>query len=175
MRKPTFSILALTVLTLLAGSQARAQSYSNAVIALNPVAYWPLTENVAAAPGLYVATNSGTLGAVANGYYETWYQTFGSTTLLPTNVIQHPVGVTQDGDTALQNSLIGQHVIIPRTTNGVVNSAVTLTPPFSIEVWVYPTNGAASGGIKPLVGEGFVNTLNGPGLGNQAVSQGVTV
>ena len=83
--------------------------------------------------------------------------------------------MTADGDTALQNSMIGQHVVIPRATNGVANSAVTITAPFSIEVWVYPTNGAATGGIKPLVSEGFVNTLNGASLGNQTVAQGVTI
>jgi len=162
-------------LLLAAGTAGRAQTYSNAVIALNPVAYWPLTETVAAPAGLYIATNSGTLGAAGNGYYETWYQPMGGTTLLPTNVIQHPLGVTADGDTAMQNSIIGQHVVIPRATNGVANSAVTVTPPFSIEVWVYPTNGTAAGGIKPLVSEGFVNTLNGASLGNQTVTLGVTI
>ena len=174
--KNTLLIAATAASLLLAGGTAgRSQTYSNAVVALNPVAYWPLTETVAAPAGLYVATNSGTLGAIGQGYYETWYQPFGGTTLLPTNVIQHVAGVTADSDTAMQNSIIGQHVVIPRATNGVANSAVTITPPFSIEVWVYPTNGAAAGGIKPLVSEGFVNVLNGPSLGNQAVSQGVTI
>jgi hypothetical protein len=166
---------AAAALLLAGGTAGRSQTYSNAVVALNPVAYWPLAETVAAPAGLYVATNSGTLGAIGQGYYETWYQPFGGTTLLPTNVIQHVASVTLDGDTAMQNSIIGQHVVIPRATNGVANSAVTITPPFSIEVWVYPTNGAASGGIKPLVSEGFVNVLNGPSLGNQAVSLGVTI
>jgi hypothetical protein len=141
-------------LLLAVGTAGRAQTYSNAVIALNPVAYWPLAETAAAPAGLYVATNSGTLGAAGQGYYETWYQTMGGTTLVPTNVIQHPAGVTADGDTAMQNSIIGQHVVIPRATNGVANSAVTITPPFSIEVWVYPTNGTAAGGIKPLSARG---------------------
>src|ERR1039458_9661896 len=40
---------------------------------------------------------------------------------------------------------------------------------------VYPPTGPPSGGIKPLVSEGFVNALNGPGLGNQAVTLGVTI
>ncbi|HVM46736.1 MAG TPA: DUF2341 domain-containing protein [Candidatus Acidoferrum sp.] len=174
MRNKTLIHAAFTSLVLLGGTAARAQTYSNAVMALNPAAYWPLSENVAT-PGLYVATNSGTLGATGNGYYETWYQPFGGTALLPTNVIQHVPGITADGDMAMQQSLIGQHVVIPRVLNGVSNAAITITPPFSIEVWVYPTNGSAVGGIKPLVSEGFVNALNGPGLGNQAVSQGVTV
>jgi hypothetical protein len=33
---------------------------------------------------------------------------------------------------------IGQYVVIPRTTNGVANAGVTLTAPFSIELWVNP-------------------------------------
>ena len=166
--------VAFASLALLAGTHCQAQPYSNAVTALNPVAYWPLTENVAAPAGLYVATNSGTLGAVGQGYYETWYQPFGaSPAMLPTNVIQHPLGVTKDNDAALQDSLIGQHVIIPRTTNGVANAAVTLNPPFSIELWVYPTN--TGGSLKPLVSEGFENILNGPSLGNQTAWEGVTI
>jgi hypothetical protein len=177
MRNKLFLGIAAASLILAAGTAVRAQTvYSNAVMALNPVAYWPLAETVAAPAGLYVATNSGTLGAAGNGYYETWYQPMGAgTALVATNVIQHVAGVTADGDTALQNSMIGQHVVIPRATNGVANSAVTITAPFSIEVWVYPTNGAATGGIKPLVSEGFVNTLNGASLGNQTVAQGVTI
>src|ERR1035441_6802840 len=172
--KNTLLIAAAAASLLLAGATAgRSQTYSNAVVALNPVAYWPLTETVAAPAGLYVATNSGTLGAIGQGYYETWYQTMSGTTLVPTNVIQHPVGVTKDSDTALQNSMVGQHVIIPRNTNGVPNSAVTISPPFSVELWVYPTN--TGGLLKPLVSEGFVNTLNGVSLGNQTVSLGWAV
>ena len=175
MRNKSFLLATAASLLLAAGTSVQSQTYSNAIVALNPVAYWPLAETVAAPAGLYVATNSGTLGAAGNGYYETWYQTMGGTTLVATNVIQHVAGVTADGNMAMQNSIIGQHVVIPRATNGVANAAVTITPPFSIEVWVYPTNGAASGGIKPLVSEGFVNTLNGASLGNQTVSQGVTI
>ena len=175
MKNRLFLGAAAASLLLAAETTVRSQPYSNAVVALNPVAYWPLTETVAAPVGLYVATNSGTLGAVGNGYYETWYQTMGGTTLVPTNVIQHPVGVTKDSDTALQNSIVGQHVIIPRSTNGTANSALTITPPFSIELWAFPTNGAASGGIKPLVSEGFINAHNGSLLGNQAVPQGFAI
>src|ERR1035437_10203065 len=97
--KNTLLIAAAAASLLLAGGTAgRSQTYSNAVVALNPVAYWPLAETVAAPAGLYVATNSGTLGAIGQGYYETWYQPFGGTTLLPTNVIQHVASVTLDGD-----------------------------------------------------------------------------
>ena len=75
MRNKLFLGIAAASLILAAGTAVRAQTvYSNAVMALNPVAYWPLAETVAAPAGLYVATNSGTLGAAGNGYYETWYQ-----------------------------------------------------------------------------------------------------
>src|ERR1035437_11065234 len=98
MRNRLFIGAAAAVLALAVVTAARAQTYSNAVMALTPVAYWPLAETVAAPAGLYVATNSGTLGAVGQGYYATGYQPFGGTTLLPTNVIQHVASVTLDGD-----------------------------------------------------------------------------
>ena len=58
----------------LAQSAALAQNYPNAVLALNPAGYWPLSENTTPPFGYYIATNSGTAGAAANGYYQTWYQ-----------------------------------------------------------------------------------------------------
>ncbi|HLX70997.1 MAG TPA: LamG-like jellyroll fold domain-containing protein, partial [Verrucomicrobiae bacterium] len=152
-------------LALVAAVSARAQSYSNAVQALNPVAYWPLAESTA--PGsLYVATNSGTLGAAGNGYYETWWQTNGNPGLLTNgNSIVHIAGaITGDSDTAMQQGAVGQYVVIPRTTNGVFNPGVTLTAPFSIEAWVFPTNGTANQ-LKPILVEGF-NTVLATNLNN---------
>lgn len=164
------SILALT-----AAFSAQGQTYSNAVQALNPAAYWPLTESTAPSGGLYVATNSGTAGAAGNGYYETWWQTNASGVLTNGNSIVHVTGaIPGDSDTAMQQGAIGQYVVIPRTTNGVINSAVTLTPPFSIEAWIYPTNGTLNQ-LKPIIAEGFNNvqatnlnyitTTEGVGLG----------
>jgi len=34
----------------------------------------------------------------------------------------------------------GQYVVVPQTTNGVHNAAVTITAPFTIEAWVMTTN-----------------------------------
>src|SRR6185312_2836908 len=149
------------VVACLAAVSAQAQSYSNAVMALNPAAYWPMTETTApSADGLYIATNSGSLGAAGNGYYETWWQTNGvSNTLTNMNSIVHVAGaISGDSDTAMQQGAIGQYVVIPRTTIGVVNSAVTLTPPFSIEMWIFPTNGTANQ-LKPILAEGFNNVV----------------
>ncbi len=149
-------------LAFLAATQAQAITYSNAVQSLNPVAYWPLTETTApAAGGLYIATNSGTAGAGGNGYYETWWQTNGSPGQLTNgNSIVHIAGaIVGDTDTAMQQCTIGQYVVVPRTTNGVINSAVTLTPPFTIEAWIFPTNGTANQ-LKPFLSEGFNNVIN---------------
>jgi hypothetical protein len=142
----------------LAAMPVQAQTYSNAVQALNPVAYWPLTETTpSSSAGLYVATNSGTLGASGNGYYETWWQPDASGVLTNLNSIVHvPGALLGDSDVAMQQGAVGQYVVIPRTTNGVVNPAVTLDPPFSIEMWIYPTNAAANK-LKPVFAEGFNN------------------
>jgi Concanavalin A-like lectin/glucanases superfamily/Immunoglobulin domain/Domain of unknown function (DUF2341) len=161
-------------LTLLTGAVLHAQPYSNAVVALNPVGYWPLQETTAPASGYYVATNLGTAGAAGNGYYQTWYQPNG-TGFFPTNNIVHVPGATGDGDMAMScNTAAGQYVILPRTTNGVPNSSVTITAPFSIEAWINSAN--TNLGLQPIITEGrnavaldpntgFTNTYTGFSLG----------
>src|SRR5215469_2099064 len=60
----------LVIITQLIIPAARAQSaFSNAVMSLNPVAYWPLQETVQP-PAAHVEVNLGSLGAVANAYYS---------------------------------------------------------------------------------------------------------
>src|SRR5690348_14200098 len=161
MQAKTLSGLTAAALTLVAGLTVQAQSYSNAVVALNPVAYWPLTETVQPPFGAYIATNLGTAGSAGNGFYETWYQPWntGTNTLYyQTNNIQHMAGAIGDGDTALQcvngGAGTGGFVVFPRTTNGVVNPAITITPPFSIEFWVNPNTLTA--GVRPMVNQGRV-------------------
>src|SRR5689334_14014737 len=73
MIKKLSMFIGLCFMTAVTGS-VRAQSYSNAVMALNPVAYWPLQETTPTPNGYYVATNLGTAGVAGNGYYQTWYQ-----------------------------------------------------------------------------------------------------
>src|ERR1041385_7618682 len=80
MRKNIILSLAVAALALVVGNFAQAQSYSNAVVGLNPVAYWPLTETTQPPSGAYIATNLGTAGANANGFYETWFQPFATGT-----------------------------------------------------------------------------------------------
>jgi len=159
MRKNIILTVAVAALAVLAGNIGWAQPYSNAVVGLNPVAYWPLTETTPPPFGAYIATNIGTAGATANGYYETWFQPFatGTNTLYyQTNNIVHVAGAIADGDTAMSCTHAaagtGQYVVFPRFTNGVANPAVTLVPPFAIEVWVFPTT--TTGTVMPIVNEG---------------------
>src|ERR1700678_2800126 len=66
---PGVYIFTLTAAFLFAASTSQAQSaYSNAVMSLNPVAYWPLQEKTPA-PRYDMETNYGSLGAVGNAYY----------------------------------------------------------------------------------------------------------
>ncbi|MGH7967914.1 MAG: LamG domain-containing protein, partial [Limisphaerales bacterium] len=139
---------------LLAGAVGHAQPYSNAVSSLNPAGYWPLSETVAPPSGDYVANNLGSFGAVGNGYYQSWYQPSG-TSFYATNSIQRTNGPIGDGTAAMQCNYStgpGQYVVLPRFTNGVANSALTIQPPFSIEVWANPAN--TNHGLLPLVTEG---------------------
>src|SRR5690242_3391808 len=110
-------------LALAATLPAHAQSYSNAVVALNPVAYWPLNETAQPPFGAYIATNIGTAGAAGNGYYQTWFQPLSTGTNViyyQTNNIQHIPGAIGDGDAALNCTRAangaGGYVIFPRTT-----------------------------------------------------------
>src|SRR5437660_4691473 len=47
----------------------------------------------------------------------------------------------------------GQYVVFPRSLNGSPNSAVTLTPPFAIELWAMPYT-TATNSVMPIVTEG---------------------
>ena len=145
---------------------AHAQPYSNAVTSLNPVGYWPLNESVAPPQPLNLtAHNLGTLGAVGNGFYGAWYQPSGNTWFITNNIVLTN-GVTADGDAAMNCQFKpGQYIILPRNTNGVANSALTIVPPFTIETWVNPgTTGSQLGGI---VSEGEVQlNAGGPNTNN---------
>jgi hypothetical protein len=154
------------VLALIVGTVAQAQSaYFEAVTNLNPAAYWPLNETTQPPDGQYIATNSGTAGAAGNGYYGSWYQPLANT-FYATNHILHTAGTTGDGDTALQCSEVtgaGQYVVIPQTTNGVHNSLVSITAPFTIEAWILTTNVTVSGATantRGIIGEGH-NSVQG--------------
>lgn len=176
MRK-TLNIAVIAAATVLGTcGSAVAQVYSNAVMALNPAGYWPLQESGGPSPaGYYVATNLGSLGAAGQGYYQTWWQTnTTSFTLTNMNSIVHITGaIAGDPDTAMSQGQIGEYVVIPRTTNGVANAGVTLTAPFTIEAWIYPTNASANT-LKPIISEGFT-TVQATNAGYISTSEGTAL
>lgn len=121
MNKNPYTILMSSLLILFSTIMARADnSYSNAVMALNPVAYWPLQETNQPPPRPF-ATNEGTAGSAYNGAYS-GIVTLGNTGALP-------------GDPDTSASFAG---------NGVVDvpfgSKLSIQAPFSVEVWALSTN-----------------------------------
>src|ERR1039458_2790515 len=122
----------LTIASVLLGTPAVwAQSaFFTAVTNLNPVAYWPLQET-AQPPIADVETNYGSLGAPANAYYSS------------ANVFKGASGIPSgDSDPAVScaSGLNGSFLAVPLTDSRVVLPA----GPFTVEVWVYPTNTSAS-------------------------------
>jgi hypothetical protein len=144
----TLKIFALVSLAMLAGNMSQAQSlYSNAVMNLNPVAYWPLQETTQP-PSYDVETNYGSLGSIANAYYAStnaWHGQSG--------------GIAGDGDTAVRfTAAAGSFAIVPTTDN-----RVSLQPgqPFTVECWVRPTVQSSTRGIITQTGPNNAGGLNG--------------
>ncbi|SPE52242.1 exported hypothetical protein [Verrucomicrobia bacterium] len=169
MRKQILMGLAATALALSPWSAVLAQSYSNAVMALNPAAYWPLNENIQPPqPINLTALNLGSLGATGNGYYGAWYQPAGATWYLTNNIVRsNAVTFPFDGSTAMAcQRAPGQYVVVPRNANGAPNTNITLNPPFSIEAWLQiGTTGNALGDIVSQGGTVNLNT-GGPNTNN---------
>jgi hypothetical protein len=146
-------------------------AYFEAVTNLHPAGYWPLNETAqppAAFSVTHTAENLGSLGAQANGYYGAWYEASGTAWFLTNDIVQAPA-VTAPFDSSvgmLCQGEPGQYVIVPRTTNGIMNTNLTLTPPFSIEAWV--NMGSVANGLLDIVSEGGFATVNcgGPNTNN---------
>jgi hypothetical protein len=157
--------LAVLCLALASLSTGKAQPYSNAVVALSPVGYWPLNETTAPPSPLNItARNLGTLGASGNGYYGAWYQPSGNTWYLTNNIIQsNAVTFPFDASKSLWcQAGPGQYVVVPRTLNGAANSGVTLNPPFTIEVWLRQGRQGLTNVLGTIVSQGgFVNLNTG--------------
>src|SRR5690348_10035432 len=104
--------MAAVVPAFLAPTGAQAQSYSNAVMALSPTAYWPLTESAAPPPAINLtAANLGSVGSAGNGSYGAWYQPSGTTWYLTNNIVQTN-SVIADGKTMLCQRAPGQYVVV---------------------------------------------------------------
>jgi len=66
----TCGVLAASLSLLAAGAAHGQSAYSNQVMSLNPVAYWPLQETVQPQPA-NIEFNNGSYGAIANLIYAT--------------------------------------------------------------------------------------------------------
>jgi hypothetical protein len=69
MRKESL-LVATAALVAFAGCPTARADYSNTVMSLNPVAYWPLNETIPPGPGVITATNLGTLGSAFNATFK---------------------------------------------------------------------------------------------------------
>jgi Concanavalin A-like lectin/glucanases superfamily/Immunoglobulin I-set domain len=143
MNKRSFNLIVSALVVLVSTIIAQGDnSYSNAVMSLSPVAYWPLNETTAPPPA-YVAVNSGTLGAQANGYYGNDYYPSGTGFNLLTLFTGPTTGVTSDGDAAAQfngganNNDNSGYVLIPDANHVLDKGPV----PFTAEAWVKPGGG----------------------------------
>ncbi|HEX3627073.1 MAG TPA: DUF2341 domain-containing protein, partial [Verrucomicrobiae bacterium] len=168
MQKSTLARLLGIVLILGACVTTWAQTYSNAVMGLNPAGYWPLNETAQPPQVLdLTATNSGSVGAAGDGYYGAWYQPLGNQWYLTNNIVME-AGPIAGADQAMncQTATAGQYIILPRNTNGVPNAAVTVKEPFSIEAWV---NCGNLGGYRTIISEGGETAMNtgGPNATNR--------
>jgi len=114
-------------LTGLAAMSSHAQSYSNAVMALNPVAYYPLNENTAPPAGISVATtNYGSeSGQNLTNRADIIYGHPGPLASQPTDTSDY-----FNGGTAFANAT--------HDTN------VSVAPPFTIEGWFLSKNVGAT-------------------------------
>ena len=129
---------------LLSAATGHAQSaYSNLVMSLNPLAYWPLQEKVQP-PRYDTETNLGTLGSIANAYYY-------SSQAVATN-IGAIIGDPDGSRNFLGSGNSGAGV--PTTDH-----RVSLFPgqPFTVECWARATGG-----------QSYVGIVNQTGLGNNA-------
>ena len=129
---------------------ARGQvNYSNVVMSLNPVAYWPLQETTPA-PRYDVETNYGSFGPIANAYYAS------------TNAAVENQGAIA-GDSDGSRNFLGNSssfAVVPTTDN-----RVSMRPgqPFTVEAWARATGNNSYVAIVNQTGRngsGGINAAN---------------
>src|SRR5581483_8418923 len=127
MRKTTVACSITAILTLAAVAPIHAQSaFSNAVIALNPVAYWPLNENVTPPVSPPTEPNLGSAGSAYNLTYNN-NVTFGAQGAL--------VGAS---DTAADFDGVSS------SATPAYGSALAIGPSFTAEAWLRSENVGAT-------------------------------
>ncbi len=163
----TLACTSLAVLMTAPASQAQS-TYSNDIINLNPVAYWPMHETEPAAPGP-IETNEGTLGSIANAYFGTWENSSGGITNQITGAL------SGDTDTAMAFGAANpDYLLIPLTS-----PQVSTKPPFTVECWASGYSGTSGDivgqrGEKLNGGSGAAND-NGWGIAYGGTASGYEV
>jgi hypothetical protein len=160
MRMKSLKTFTAVLLLMLANHVVSAQSlYSNTVMSLNPVAYWPLQENTPP-PRYDIETNYGSLGSIANAYYAS------------TNAWHAQVGATGDSDAAVKFTAAGGSFAIVPTTDPRVS--LTAGQPFTVELWTLPTSQTMFRGIISQTGGNNSGGLNAANANSQgwALSMG---
>ncbi len=121
-------------------SSARADYYST-LTNLAPVGYWRLND-ATATNALFLVTNAGFLGSVANGVVVQSYASGDTPILGQPGQIGNAVQFQNPGNTV---GLCDSKIDVPW------NAALSKNPPFSIEFWTEPnTLGSDSTGFSPL-------------------------
>jgi hypothetical protein len=104
-------------------SPARAD-YSNVVASFNPIAYWRLNETTPPSPPLNLVTNHGSVGSAGNGVV----------------VRQCTKGVAgKVGNSILLYNGGAGSIECDSKVDVPFTAALNPNPPFSVELWVYPT------------------------------------
>jgi Concanavalin A-like lectin/glucanases superfamily/Immunoglobulin domain/Immunoglobulin I-set domain len=138
----TSAVVTLTTINPLPAG-VTSSPYSTSVLALNPAFYWPMHETAAPAPG-DIETNYGSLGALGTAYYADWAVNNGapgSNSVLHqipgalANGSDEGVNLLDPGITASGGVTTNSYLLVPHTS-----PLTTLTPPFTIELWMMATN-----------------------------------
>lgn len=152
MKMKSLKVIPMAMMVTLAAAAGNAQSaFTNALMQLDPVAYWPL-QDTAQPPGADVETNYGSLGPIANAYYSS------------TNVLHgQPGALSGDSDTSVTfNGGNGSFLAVP----GADPRTALLSGPFTVEAWVNPANTSSYIGIISKAGP------NPGGLNNSTIRGG---
>lgn len=137
-----------------------ANSYAQAVMALNPTGYWPMHEVEPALPQLDIETNYGTLGSLGNAYYCDWQILAAGNP--PVLYHQQPGALANDPNPCVvftdlnENPSGGSGALIPNTS-----PLTTIKPPFTLEAWVKPDLSNTFGVILSVGNQNANNGLDG--------------
>ncbi|HWI58704.1 MAG TPA: LamG-like jellyroll fold domain-containing protein [Bacillota bacterium] len=127
----TFPYSLAATLIALASTSAVQADYSNTVMSLNPIAYYPLNETAPVSADM--AANLGTAGAVGTGLY------------INSPSHQAPGALAGSSDTAVSFAGTTQRMSVP------FDPAITPTGPFTAEAWANPATTTPGGGFGTVM------------------------